>query len=566
MHRFACPLSSLLLSFAACVAAQSALAQGNALFMPDQPAAQAKVVTSSHAITTPPEDSAVSKMRERINAGTVYLLTDGLAYSSHTYAEMVGDIADVLNVEGQFRLLPVLGYGGLRGISELMHMSKMDVGVVRSDALTHLKLVGRDRLARAKLRLITRLFDEQFHVLARKQIKAMADLDGKPVAIGPAGSGADVSARTVLQLLGIKPRIINLHLFEAEAQLKAGKLAAIIHTARAPSRFIKSFAGDSDLQLLPVIGNRAVLETYTRSYLTSADYPGLVPVDQARQTVKLSVVLATLKGTDTKAQPRAVRQLITGLFSNIAQLRQPGRHPAWRTLDLRAGVKGWRRFNVAAEVLQRTPKDALVKGASYPHNAVAPMTSLKGQFEDSLLKQGGPPRLRMSRQETTKQFKAFLTSPHNGAKAEIAVRLISKTGVGETIGTIVARNGQIMVGNKKETALFLKASLQGLRPGAYPFCIHQFPRCGPGQKDGRPVAGQAAGDHVRLVGTGRRKGVIFRGHLGAALPRLTVSADGRSEQEVVVPRLTLADIANRSLMLHAGTGSGSGLMACAPLP
>ncbi|MEN8197795.1 MAG: superoxide dismutase family protein, partial [Pseudomonadota bacterium] len=123
------------------------------------------------------------------------------------------------------------------------------------------------------------------------------------------------------------------------------------------------------------------------------------------------------------------------------------------------------------------------------------------------------------------------------------------------------RNTEIMAGGRKEAALMIKPNLKGLNPGRYAFHVHENPECGSAQKDGQAVAGMAAGGHLWLAGTGSLKGQVFGSHLGD-LPDMVADADGTATQEVVVARLSLADVVNRAVMLHASEDDTSPRMAC----
>ena len=91
------------------------------------------------------------------------------------------------------------------------------------------------------------------------------------------------------------------------------------------------------------------------------------------------------------------------------------------------------------------------------------------------------------------------------------------------------------------------------------------------QRDGTPVAALGAGGHLDPAGTGRHGEPWGDGHLGD-LPPLYVAADGSASMPVLAPRLTLADVRGRSLMVHAGgdnhadhpqpLGGGGARVAC----
>jgi Cu-Zn family superoxide dismutase len=145
----------------------------------------------------------------------------------------------------------------------------------------------------------------------------------------------------------------------------------------------------------------------------------------------------------------------------------------------------------------------------------------------------------------------------------IDMRAVSVDGVGESIGTVTASDSP--------GGLVLTPALTGLSPGVHGFHVHQNPDCGPAMKDGQAVAGLAAGGHFDPLGLAKHKGPHAHGHMGD-LPALEVAADGTASTPVVAPRLTVANIRGRSLMIHAGgdnysddpspLGGGGARVAC----
>lgn len=113
--------------------------------------------------------------------------------------------------------------------------------------------------------------------------------------------------------------------------------------------------------------------------------------------------------------------------------------------------------------------------------------------------------------------------------------------------------------------------LKGLPPGLHGFHVHEKPSCAPADKDGAAVAALSAGGHFDPQATKRHAEPWGDGHLGD-LPALYVAADGSASNPVLAPRLKLSDVANRSLMMHAGgdnhsdhpaaLGGGGARIAC----
>ena len=128
-------------------------------------------------------------------------------------------------------------------------------------------------------------------------------------------------------------------------------------------------------------------------------------------------------------------------------------------------------------------------------------------------------------------------------EVSINVMSISADGVGDSVGTVTATDG--------DHGLTLTPDLSGLPPGEHGFHIHQNASCDPAEKDGATVAGLSAGGHYDPEGTGVHKGPEGEGgHLGD-LPVLVVDEDGTATTPVTAPKLSVAEIRGHAIMVHA---------------
>jgi Cu-Zn family superoxide dismutase len=162
-------------------------------------------------------------------------------------------------------------------------------------------------------------------------------------------------------------------------------------------------------------------------------------------------------------------------------------------------------------------------------------------------------------------FAALLATSSLATAAEITVNLnIAETqGTGADIGTI-----RIV---ETPYGLAFYPTLKGLAPGLHGFHVHEKPSCAAAEKDGAPVAALGAGAHLDPLATKRHGEPWGDGHLGD-LPPLYVATDGSASNAVLAPRLKLADVKNRALMIHAGgdnhsdhpapLGGGGARVAC----
>mgnify|MGYP003507986805 CR=1 FL=1 len=143
--------------------------------------------------------------------------------------------------------------------------------------------------------------------------------------------------------------------------------------------------------------------------------------------------------------------------------------------------------------------------------------------------------------------------PLNASKYPVAktidIHAVSADGVGEKIGNIHFADSA--------SGLVINTHLKNLPAGERGFHIHENPSCAPADKDGKMGAALAAGSHLNTNGASNH-GTPLTGHLGD-LPALKVAADGTANVRVIAPRLKVADITNRSVMVHAGGDNYSDL-------
>lgn len=149
------------------------------------------------------------------------------------------------------------------------------------------------------------------------------------------------------------------------------------------------------------------------------------------------------------------------------------------------------------------------------------------------------------------------------ADVSVTMNAVDASGIGAAVGTVTI--------SQSAHGLVFTPALTGLSPGLHGFHLHQNASCAPGVQEGKTVPAFAAGGHYDPDATGRHGTPWGDGHKGD-LPALFVDASGAASQPVLAPRLAMADLKGRALMVHAGgdnhadhpmpLGGGGARVAC----
>jgi uncharacterized protein len=150
----------------------------------------------------PPAPSPVPEAA-RANAGTLGVISGG---ADGTYIRIAADLANVLDGE-DLRILPMIGRGSLQNLRDIMFLRGVDIGIVQMDAREQLQAEKLQDSAVRRLRYITRLYNEEVHIIASRDITDIRQLSGKKVNIDKAGSGTNLTSRLIFDKLGIKPEL-----------------------------------------------------------------------------------------------------------------------------------------------------------------------------------------------------------------------------------------------------------------------------------------------------------------------------------------------------------------------
>jgi TRAP transporter TAXI family solute receptor len=227
----------------------------------------------------------------------------------------------------------------------------IDIGFVQADALTYAKQHAMFGGLTQNIRYIAKLYDEEVHVLVRKDITRLEDLNGQRVNVDVSGSGSAMTAEILLDAYGIKPKVEHEKQVTGVLELKRGDIAAVIHVGGAPIPLFADVTADSGLHFLPLTLNQALAQTYLPDRFTHDTYPLLVPADAPVPTIAVGDVMAVFGWAPQNRRYANVARFVDAFFSKFDQFQQPPRHPKWREVNLTAEVPGWTRFQAAQDWL-----------------------------------------------------------------------------------------------------------------------------------------------------------------------------------------------------------------------
>jgi hypothetical protein len=243
-----------------------------------------------------------------------------------------------------------------RGINVTVHPSKgavdniyavyqrpgVQLAIVQSDVLAFVAdRQSNPAIARIAegIRLVFPLFDEEVHVLARREVASFDALAGKRVAIGREGSGTYLTARLLFKLAAIVPgEMLATDGGEALAQLKAGRIDAMVSVIGRPVARFRDIKPEDGLALLPIT-TPAILDTYEVVEIPAGTY-GWQTAPVSTVAVKAVLVTYEVNRRDCDTIGRVAQHVAAGMDWLVKN-----GHPQWKRVDLERAVKGWEQYD-----------------------------------------------------------------------------------------------------------------------------------------------------------------------------------------------------------------------------
>lgn len=287
-----------------------------------------------------------SSMRERLNDAVVTVLSGNRDGDS---LGVVYDLSEVLDNGDNLRVLPVVGRGSVQNIKDVLVLSGIDMGITHSNLLNHFAKTGELGDIKDRITYIAKLFNEEMHVIAGKNVNSLNDLSGQSVNFGETGSGTQLTSELVFQALGIKVNEVNMGQADAIKAIGDGRIAATILITGKPSNFVKTLSRSDGLKLIPIPFSDPLVNDYYPATLSHADYPNLIGENEHVDTIANCAVLIAFDWAKGSSRYLRVARFVDAFFNHFDEFRKPPRKPKWMDVNFAATLEGWHRFPAAQE-------------------------------------------------------------------------------------------------------------------------------------------------------------------------------------------------------------------------
>jgi uncharacterized protein len=285
-----------------------------------------------------------------VNRGVVELET---GRGSGISPEIAEDLGNVIDDGATRRVLPVVGKGGLKNITDLELLHGIDLAILQDDVMNYARQENLFPGIEYRMTYIAKLYNEEFHLLARNDIKSITDLANQKVNVDLRNGGTEVTATRLFGLLNIPIVTTNDDQEVALDKLRRGEIAALAFVTGRPAPIFRDLIGENSLHFLSVPLNAAVAAAYIPARLTADDYPALIQYNHPVDTVAVGAVLVVANLQPGSERYRNVVNFVDAFFTGFQSLLTPGHHPKWHEVNIAAELPGWRRFPPAADWLQR---------------------------------------------------------------------------------------------------------------------------------------------------------------------------------------------------------------------
>lgn len=317
---------------------------------------------------TPAEQDRLS---QQLDKGRIGIVTGG---PGGTYLRLGSDLARLMDrTRGDaLRVIVQEGRGSVGNLRDLLFLKYVDLALVQADVLESVRTADPQDYdyLHSRIGFVARFHPEVIHVIARGgPFASPADLAGKRIAIGRAGSGTQITAPIVLkEILGINAEFVAMGEDEALAQLlRGGDIDALVYVAGRGSSIFTGIDAElrnniqaNEVYFVPFPEQPPADSPYIGVTLSDTDYSSFIAVGETVKAWAVPAVLAAYDWSGVRTaygrdRDRRLGDFIEAFFSNAGQFDDGpgGFNDNWCGVDLAATVGGWTRIPAARQWLSK---------------------------------------------------------------------------------------------------------------------------------------------------------------------------------------------------------------------
>ena len=269
-----------------------------------------------------------------------------------TFVRYAADIAKVLDDVDNLRVIPLVTFGAVGNVEDLLYLRGVDVAITQSDVLDHFRRELKVPNIENRIHYISPLFRSEVHVYARGEFNTLKDLEGRKVAFNTRGSAANLTGQVVFQRLGIQVEPVFMNNSLALEKMRSGEISAVVHVVGKPNDLFVKFKPEPGFHSLPIADLSPFSDYYVPARLEATDYPNLIQ-DGGIQTIAVPTVLAVFNWPKNSDRYRRVARFIEAYFAKFHELQHTPFQPKWQEINIAGTVPGWTRYHVAEEILAK---------------------------------------------------------------------------------------------------------------------------------------------------------------------------------------------------------------------
>ena len=170
---------------------------------------------------------------------------------SGIFSTFGADLSAVLNDGDELRIMGVTSAGAFQNVRDVRFLKGIDLGFTITNILGQYRRTGEIGDLSDKIVYISRISNDEIHVVTRSNITSFEQLRGLKVNFSTKGSGNQLSAQDIVRALNVDVEEVNLGPPDAFEKLKNGEIAATIFTVGRPAHLIASLKASDGYHLIP---------------------------------------------------------------------------------------------------------------------------------------------------------------------------------------------------------------------------------------------------------------------------------------------------------------------------